>query len=311
MPTAYIKRLQQFIRQCDRLNYPDRMSPRKVQLQRRQEAAAAAQQQKMLLRASLQASLRQSVQQGGAGARYTSSADGYHLMSAMGDWGDGNKGGATGNIIGSTKPSKQRKKKGTLVIRSTHDHSAAASPTPPPPPPSHGLSKSLHSGATHRSSRRSNANGTDGVHMAPVGRAARAGGPMMSSSSGRNWISAAAQSGQQHQQQPDAARIVGSQQMHQQHQNLSVPQQPLQQQQQQMHAPNNNGSPVRYNQRTGTASANIPLSSSYHSHPLPFNAESQRYLNQHQQQGGQMQQQHQQGGQTVVHLDYHHREMRQ
>ena len=29
MPTAYIKRLQQFIRQCDRLNYPNQMSPRK------------------------------------------------------------------------------------------------------------------------------------------------------------------------------------------------------------------------------------------------------------------------------------------
>lgn len=47
MPTAYIKRLQQFVQQCDRLNYPNRVSPRKVaqqQLRRRQQQQIQMQQ---------------------------------------------------------------------------------------------------------------------------------------------------------------------------------------------------------------------------------------------------------------------------
>lgn len=311
MPTAYIKRLQQFVRQCDRLNYPSRMSPRKVQLQRRQEqqrqavvqVQQQAQQQQMLLQASLQASLRQSVnrqqqqpasmlQQQQAGARRGtsigpgisrySSADSYHLMSALGDRCDNNGGNG-----GSSKPSKQRKQKGTLVIRSSHNHNAP--PPPPPPPP---MSQSLHN-QPHRPRRNNN----DSVQLA-LGRATRAGGPM---SSGRNWIAAA--SGQQQQQQPDAARIQ-PQQMQQQP-NQSAPQHPSQPQQQQMYAPNNN--PVRYNQRPLMGSASgIPLSSSYHSHPLPSDANPQKYLQQqHQQQMQPLQEQ------AVVHLDYRQQEMRQ
>lgn len=116
MPTAYIKRLQQFVRQIDRMNYPTQAS------------------QKKLLQASLQASLKQSMQQIGGGlrgggggrpgiARYASQ-DSYHNSSMM---------------MSSNRPSKQRKQKGTLVMRSSHNHGqaavAAALPPPPPPPP--------------------------------------------------------------------------------------------------------------------------------------------------------------------------------
>ena len=127
MPTAYIKRLQQFIRQCDKLNYPNLMSNRKMQQQQQLQ-----QQQQQL--ASLQASLQQSValqQQGRNDVQHQlsgnttrpglvryASQDSYHIMSK-----------AQVTKQRKQKPlseSKQRKQKGTLVMRGV---------VPPPPPP--------------------------------------------------------------------------------------------------------------------------------------------------------------------------------
>jgi hypothetical protein len=144
MPTAYIKRLQQFIRQCNRLNYPDQMSARK-------QAQQQQQQHTMMLQQSLQNSLRQSLhhlpnnahhqQQGmigkqatamaiGGGARGPAmmtryaSQDSYHPHLGVGNSSDNNKPG-----------NKQRKQKGTLVMRSLHNHGTQAHQNPPPPPP--------------------------------------------------------------------------------------------------------------------------------------------------------------------------------
>ena len=129
MPTAYIKRLQQFIRQCDKLNYPNLMSNRKMQQQQLQQQTQQL--------TNLQASLRQSVamQQQGRNAmqgntarpglvRYASQ-DSYHVMKLKG-----------GHVAKPAKPrseSKQRKQKGTLVMRGV---------VPPPPPPPMRLSPS-------------------------------------------------------------------------------------------------------------------------------------------------------------------------
>mmetsp|Transcript_32659 Transcript_32659/g.68981 ORF Transcript_32659/g.68981 Transcript_32659/m.68981 type:complete len:781 (+) Transcript_32659:740-3082(+) len=136
MPTAYIKRLQQFVRQCDRLNYPGK----KKQQQKEQQ---------LMLQQSLQASLMQSMQQQQQqeqqgrsfgkripfpktfrpGLSRFASQDSYHMMMAN------NQGGANLATIDAmapgsgSKPSKQRKQKGTLVMKSSPNHIQSPSPT--------------------------------------------------------------------------------------------------------------------------------------------------------------------------------------
>jgi len=97
MATAFIKRLLQFIRQCDRLNYPSRMSNRRTMTQNQQ-----------LLHKQGQSDFLESLRQSG---RVEINSPAVKKMS-------------------STKPSKQRKQKGTLVMRSSHNQVLT-------PPPSH------------------------------------------------------------------------------------------------------------------------------------------------------------------------------
>ena len=144
MPTAYIKRLQQFIRQCNRLNYPDQMSARKQ--------AQQQQQQTMMLQQSLQSSLRQSLHHSPNNARQQQQAMIGKQATAMAI-GGGARGPAImaryasqdsyhphlvgGNSSDNNKPgTKQRKQKGTLVMRSLHNHDIQAHQIPPPPTPS-------------------------------------------------------------------------------------------------------------------------------------------------------------------------------
>jgi len=125
MPTAFIKRLQQFIRQCDRLNYPNQLSPRK-QAKLQQQMQAQEQQQNMMM--SSQHARTSSMHHLGhpPSAQYAP-RDSYHNVAVTPP---------------QIKPSKQRKKKGTLVMRSTHNQMQVAQPTavannqvPLPPPP--------------------------------------------------------------------------------------------------------------------------------------------------------------------------------
>ena len=255
MPTAYIKRLQQFVRQCDRLNYPSQLSPRKVaqqQLQKKQQ-----QQQQMLLQASLETSLRQSMhhqgqgvvghhhnqqqqQQGGGrpGITRYASQDSYHnmMMQQKQPQGALNKTLSTQN----SKPSKQRKQKGTLVMRSSHNQALLQPPLPVAPSPL-------------------------------IGQGRRSG------TSSRNWI------GEPCNQQQHPTMSI-------QHQHEQ--QQAMQQQQQQVYAPNNNN--VRYSQQRSMSSSmlnnNMPVLSPHHS---PYN-HSQKHLHQQQQHVHQQQQQQQQ-----------------
>ena len=113
MPTAYIKRLQQFIRQCDKLNYPKGSSSRRSRCQ--------------LLTASSSGSCGSVDEQTRQMKKLT-----MHLKSpasiapSMSSWRI-RHGDATNN----TQTSKQRKQKGTLVMRPFHNQIRA----PPPPPP--------------------------------------------------------------------------------------------------------------------------------------------------------------------------------
>jgi len=123
MPTAFIKRLQQFIRQCDRLNYPNQLSPRK-QAKLQQQKQAQEQHQNMMM--SSQHARTSSMHHLGhpPSAQYAPQ-DSYHVAVTP----------------PQIKPSKQRKKKGTLVMRSTHNQMQVAQSTvasnqePLPPPP--------------------------------------------------------------------------------------------------------------------------------------------------------------------------------
>ena len=120
MPTAFIKRLQQFIIQCDRLNYPNQLSPRK-QAKLQQQMHAQEQQQNMMM--SSQHARTSSMHHLGhpPSAQYAP-RDSYHNVAVTPP---------------QIKPSKQRKKKGTLVMRSTHNQMQVAQynqvSLPPPP----------------------------------------------------------------------------------------------------------------------------------------------------------------------------------
>ena len=117
MPTAYVKRLQQFVRQCDRLNYPGRAAAGKMakqQQQRQQQVLQASVPRPGALDLSIRGASKM------VGGRPTlhryASQDSYHLAKTVGE---------------SPRPSKQRKQKGTLVMGG---RAPVLSPPPPPSP---------------------------------------------------------------------------------------------------------------------------------------------------------------------------------
>jgi len=141
MPTAYIKRLQQFVRQCDRQNYPSQSGSGSARKLREQKIK----QQQMLLQASLQASLKQSMQLqhhpqprvavqqpqihgSNAGTKKLPFPKVFHRpgilryasapASPQGGFPLAMPGDAA--AANGAKTSKQRKQKGTLVMRSSH-----------------------------------------------------------------------------------------------------------------------------------------------------------------------------------------------
>ena len=103
MPNAYIKRLYQFIRQCDRLNYPNQ----------KKSGASLLGQGFAQIKAKV-ASSPSSPSARPVLNRYASQ-DNYHAAAAP-------------SPTTTTRPSKQRKQKGTLVMRSTHNAGAASPP---------------------------------------------------------------------------------------------------------------------------------------------------------------------------------------
>ena len=300
MPTAYIKRLQQFIRQCDRLNYPSQLSSgakgRKMQLLQQK------QQQELMLQQSLQASLKQSMQQQHVrtndgkrmpfskafrpGITRYASQDSYHLMMA-------NRGTiatlatmATTTAttpVSSSNPSKQRKQKGTLVMRS----SPPCSPVPPPPPPAPSSprvkQRIFASSANVRTSTRpSNRNNGSNFHS---------GGGGGSMARNNNWaIGAPSRHPLPVQQQ---------QQVLQQQQQVPQQQQVQQQQQQQQYTTNNNH--VRYHRSMSTSAV---LQSSPPPPSLPPHHSSPHQQG-HLQKYRQQQQQRQQQLQQEQHLQYY------
>ena len=128
MATAFIKRLLQFIRQCDRLNYPSRMSNRRT----------TTQNQQLLLHKQGQSDFLESLRQSGRveinspatnaqqGIVGYASKDQYCAIPVP-----QSTNVETVKKTSSTKPSKQRKQKGTLVMRSSHNQVLT------PPPTSH------------------------------------------------------------------------------------------------------------------------------------------------------------------------------
>ena len=152
MPTAYIKRLQQFIRQCDRLNYPNQLSPRK-QVKMMKHAQQQQQQQAQYHRHPASMSQR---------------------MEALGRQQDGVFRDGSSNTVGATSgrpiitryasqdsyhptTSKQRKQKGTLVMRSVAPPPSSSQMNQPGP---HQKSNSGGNNSAHAfvgSGRRSNA----------------------------------------------------------------------------------------------------------------------------------------------------------
>lgn len=176
MPTAYIKRLQQFVRQCDRLNYPSQMSSsaKKMQLHK--------QKQQLMLQASLRQNMYHQQQQlvkNNAGNKKHSFPKVFNRSGAMGySPQDGSPFLAMPATAGTTafiptvtsKPSKQRKQKGTLVMRSCPDHNVSStapvgslSPTPLPMPQGKHLRRSASStpNITKHASNRSHSNGSN------------------------------------------------------------------------------------------------------------------------------------------------------
>ncbi|KAL9179058.1 hypothetical protein ACHAXT_000100 [Thalassiosira profunda] len=121
MPTAYVKRLQQFVRQCDRLNYPGRAAAGKMakQQQQRQKMLQASVPRPGALDLSIRGASKM------VGGRPTlhryASQDSYHLAKTVGE---------------SPRPSKQRKQKGTLVMGGMRAHDQPQAVSLPPPPPS-------------------------------------------------------------------------------------------------------------------------------------------------------------------------------
>ena len=110
MPNAFIKRLYQFIRQCDRLNYPNQ---KKSGASRPGQGPAQVKANPASL-TSPQPSARPVLN------RYASQ-DSYHSAPAL-------------PPTTTTRPSKQRKQKGTLVMRSTHNAGAPSAPPRAAPP---------------------------------------------------------------------------------------------------------------------------------------------------------------------------------
>eukprot|EP00580_Thalassiosira_gravida_P009210 CAMPEP_0201634726 /NCGR_PEP_ID=MMETSP0493-20130528/7543_1 /ASSEMBLY_ACC=CAM_ASM_000838 /TAXON_ID=420259 /ORGANISM="Thalassiosira gravida, Strain GMp14c1" /LENGTH=378 /DNA_ID=CAMNT_0048106609 /DNA_START=149 /DNA_END=1285 /DNA_ORIENTATION=+ len=192
MPTAYIKRLQQFVRQCDRLNYPH---AKKIQQQKLK--------QQMLLQASLQSSLRQSMNQQQQIHHQVQQQQQHNNVSN----GSHNPPGSMRYVpqdgypmensipMINRKPSKQRKKKGTLVMRSSHNHmqSSPLGPTAAHVPPT-----PLHPQQVKQQQRVSASNQSNGSNM-------RSGGGDSSSVPRNNWTSTAPShnslTAHQHQQQ--------------------------------------------------------------------------------------------------------------
>ena len=182
MPTAYIKRLQQFIRQCDRLNYPNQLSPRK-QVKMMKHAQQQQQQQAQYHRHPASMSQR---------------------MEALGRQQDGVFRDGSSNTVSATSgrpiitryasqdsyhptTSKQRKQKGTLVMRSV---------APPP-------SSQMNQPGPHQ---KSNSGGNNSAH-AFVGSSRR-------SNAGSNW---SVNSPSYNQYPPSSTTIQGGMQQ-QQHQ---------------------------------------------------------------------------------------------
>jgi hypothetical protein len=135
MSTAFVKRLLQFIRQCDRINEPRRTSRRRAQLQQQAQQQQPYQQAHQQARqhahgASLLSPRRNDgVTIHGPAAidrpgyvGYASKVHGHHAIASH-----PSTTIRTADEMMSSKPSKQRKRKGTLVMRST------SLPTPNPP----------------------------------------------------------------------------------------------------------------------------------------------------------------------------------
>jgi hypothetical protein len=112
MPTAYIKRLQQFIRQCDRLNYPKSSSSRSSRSEFLNASSSSS-------GGSVEEQLRQTKK---VSMHLTSQASKTQSMSSWLIH--------QGDVTNTTQTSKQRKQKGTLVMRPFHNQVRA----PPPPP---------------------------------------------------------------------------------------------------------------------------------------------------------------------------------
>ena len=104
-PTAYIKRLQQFIRQCDRLNYPNQLSPRK-QVKMMKQAQQQQQQASMSQRMEALGRQQDGVFRNSDSNAVSATAHGRPIITRY----------ASQDSYHPT--SKQRKQKGTLVMRS-------------------------------------------------------------------------------------------------------------------------------------------------------------------------------------------------
>jgi hypothetical protein len=126
MSTAFIKRLLQFIRQCDRLNYPNRMRHQREYMQHQQ----------LLLQQQVQRDFLDSLRQSGSVDNNSPATNaqqgfaGYPMPQSTNV--------QTAKKVNSIKPSKQRKQKGTLVMRSSHNQ------VPTPQPTSHLPSTALN-----------------------------------------------------------------------------------------------------------------------------------------------------------------------
>jgi pimeloyl-ACP methyl ester carboxylesterase len=145
MSTAYIKRLLQFIRQCHRVNQPSsRISKQQLRHQQQlqlqmqmQQTQQQGQQQPQTQAEDFLATLRQSMVSSKDGDRTDVLHDPITIARRQGSEGYARATSlpppmtttTTQTSIGVSS-SKQRKQKGTLVMRSTHNHPASMSTVP-------------------------------------------------------------------------------------------------------------------------------------------------------------------------------------